>query len=82
MIMALGSEDRRSQTVYQQHGKDLERIKGAMKKPCCKVNCKRHLSVKTVIAMSLAFWSISKAAQDALLLLYLISAVFFGAVNL
>lgn len=60
--------DHKAQTSYQQHGKCVERIKKAMKKRCCKGQCKKNLSFKNVLAMCVAFWSISKSAQDSLLL--------------
>ena len=63
-----GTEDKKAQTTYQRHGKNIERIETAMKKGCCKGQCKKNLSLKNVLAMCVAFWSISKSAQDSLLL--------------
>lgn len=54
-------------TLYQQRGKDPERISMALKKPCCKGRCKRNLTMKMVSAVCIAFWSLSKGAQDGML---------------
>lgn len=57
-------------TSYQQHGKSAPRIHMALKRPCCKQKCKRYLTVKVVMALCVAFWSLTKGAQDALPLAY------------
>jgi hypothetical protein len=50
------------------NGKNKDRILLAMKKPCCRRRCKRHLSFKLILTFCVAFWSLSKAGQDNLLL--------------
>ena len=50
------------------NGKSRDRILLAMKKPCCRRRCKRHLNFKLVLTFCVAFWSLSKAGQDNLLL--------------
>lgn len=53
-------------TSYQQNGKSAERVALALKRPCCKKKCKAGLSFKTVLGLVLAFWSLTKTAQDSL----------------
>ena len=50
------------------NGKDKSRMVDALKKPCCKQRCKRHLCLKLVMAFCISFWSLSKSGQDTLLL--------------
>jgi len=50
--------------------KSAPRIHMALKRPCCKQKCKRYLTVKVVMALCVAFWSLTKGAQDALPLAY------------
>lgn len=69
-IFILGCENK---TAYQHRGKDPQRISMALKKPCCKSNCKKKLSLKMVTAMCVAFWSVSKTAQDSMLLVLIVS---------
>ena len=53
-------------TSYQQNGKSAERVALALKRPYCKKKCKAGLSFKTVLGLVLAFWSLTKTAQDSL----------------
>ena len=48
------------------NGKDKERIKQALSRPCCQMQCKKKLGFKQVLALCIAFWSLSKTAQDSL----------------
>lgn len=66
LCMDAGEEGDHSKAAA--NGKDKTRIQQALKKPCCKQRCKRHLSFKMVLAFCMAFWSLSKGGQDSLLL--------------
>lgn len=66
LSMDTGNDADESQSAL--NGKSHERIKQALKKPCCKQRCKRHLNFKMVLSFCVAFWSLSKSGQDCLLL--------------
>ena len=67
-------------STYQENGKSLARVEQALKKPCCKGNCKRHLVLKAVMTLVVAFWSLSKTSQDSLSLAVLCHT--FGKVHM
>lgn len=56
--------DQEPKTVYQEHGQCKDRIQSALKQPCCKKNCKRGLTMKMVLTICVAFWSLTKTSQD------------------
>ena len=62
----LGLKDAAKASVYQQRGQDPERVAAALRKPCCVQKCKRKLTVKMALSMCIAFWSLTKQAQDGL----------------
>lgn len=55
-------------TSYQDHGKSADRVKMALKKPCCKAKCKRRVTFQMVMSVCITFWSLTKTAQDSLTL--------------
>lgn len=54
-------------TSYQAHGKSPDRIRIALKKDCCQRKCKRGVSFQLALRVCVAFWSLTKAAQDSML---------------
>lgn len=55
-------------TFYQDRGKSADRVKMALKKPCCKAKCKRRVTFQMVMSVCITFWSLTKTAQDSLTL--------------
>ena len=55
------------ESVYASQGKNPDRVKAALKEPCCKLNCKKRLRFNLVLKMVILFWSLPKASQDCLL---------------
>lgn len=53
-------------TTYQTHGKSPDRIRAALKKDCCQRKCKRAVGFQLALRVCVAFWSLTKAAQDSL----------------
>lgn len=60
------------ETSYQAHGKSSDRVRAALKKPCCKQKCKRSISIQLALRICIAFWSLTKSAQDSMSLCFLI----------
>ena len=62
-------------TSYQAHGKSEDRVREALKKPCCQRKCKRAIAFRLAMQLCVAFWSLSKGGQDSLPLGHGLSSV-------
>lgn len=54
-------------SVYARQAQDTERVKRALKAPCCKTNCKKGLPFTLVMKMITLFWALPKVSQDCVL---------------
>lgn len=60
-----GTIPKKELSDYAKRGVSSSRIKGAVNKPCCTCMCR--LPVKLLYKICLAFWTLTKSSQDALL---------------
>lgn len=52
---------------YALQAKNPERVKTALKEPCCKAGCKKKLQFSFVMKMIMFFWALPKVSQDCVL---------------
>ena len=65
-LQSLETSNMKEMTTFQQNGRNKERIRKAMKQNCCTSGCKQKLNFGMVWKLCVAFWCLSKAAQDGL----------------
>ena len=56
-----------SDDAYQTNGKSKDRLREALRSKCCSKQCKRGFSMKMVLPLVTAFWSLTKSGQDTVL---------------
>lgn len=64
-LQSLGIPNDVEQSVYAKSGGAKDRVVQALRDPCCECKCRVPLQIMIKIAM--AFWTLSKKAQDGLL---------------
>jgi hypothetical protein len=70
-VLCMDTGEEGDHSKASENGKNPDRIAHALKGPCCKSRCKKNLTFKMVFTFCLAFWSLSKAGQDSLLLVFM-----------
>ena len=70
-VLCMDTGEEGDHSKASENGKNPDRIAHALKRPCCKSRCKKNLTFKMVFTFCLAFWSLSKAGQDSLLLVFM-----------